>query len=238
MASRGADGSGVTSALAGAPPLSTAGFSGAGLLWDFLSRGLGGLVLSGAALPSLGGRPLPGLAALSFSTGIFCLTAFFSSLAASSRAAAKSTTLLECAGARLSLPGVGGCDCSFSVLGASGAAGSSTSARVTASAGSGTASPISKSAACPSCSSMTASASVSAGSGAGGSGTVAASTVGADAPVGGATSGMFFLSSAICKPPFRGMKKASPQTGRVEVTSLHGFIYENAARCPVGRRCS
>jgi hypothetical protein len=34
------------------------------------------------------------------------------------------------------------------------------------------------------------------------------------------------------------MKKASPQTGRVEVTSLHGFIYENAARCPVGRRCS
>ena len=32
------------------------------------------------------------------------------------------------------------------------------------------------------------------------------------------------------------MKKASPQTGRVEVTSLHGFIYENAARCPVGRR--
>jgi hypothetical protein len=24
------------------------------------------------------------------------------------------------------------------------------------------------------------------------------------------------------------MKKASPQTGRVEVTSLHGFIYENA----------
>ena len=36
------------------PPLSTAGFSGAGLLWDFLSRGLGGLGLSGAALPSLG----------------------------------------------------------------------------------------------------------------------------------------------------------------------------------------
>jgi len=32
------------------------------------------------------------------------------------------------------------------------------------------------------------------------------------------------------------MKKASPQTGRVEVTSLHGFIYENAAHCPVGRR--
>ncbi len=30
------------------------------------------------------------------------------------------------------------------------------------------------------------------------------------------------------------MKKASPQTDRVEVTSLHGFIYENAARCPVG----
>ncbi|MFR1194471.1 MAG: hypothetical protein ACLSDK_00005, partial [Oscillospiraceae bacterium] len=47
-----------------------------------------------------------------------------------------------------------------------------------------------------------------------------------------------FLSSAICKPPFRGMKKASPQTGRVKVTSLHGFIYENAAHCPVGRRCS
>ena len=37
-----------------------------GLLWDFLSRGLDGLALSGAALPSLGGRPLPGLAALSF----------------------------------------------------------------------------------------------------------------------------------------------------------------------------
>jgi len=34
------------------------------------------------------------------------------------------------------------------------------------------------------------------------------------------------------------MKKASPQTGRVKVTSLHGFIYENAARCPVGRRNS
>jgi len=34
------------------------------------------------------------------------------------------------------------------------------------------------------------------------------------------------------------MKKASPQTGRVEVTSLRGFIYENAARCPVRRRCS
>jgi hypothetical protein len=32
------------------------------------------------------------------------------------------------------------------------------------------------------------------------------------------------------------MKKASPQTGRVEVTSLRGFIYENAVRCPVGRR--
>ena len=40
-----------------------------GLLWDFLSRGLGGLALSGAALPSLGGRPLPGLAALSFFVG-------------------------------------------------------------------------------------------------------------------------------------------------------------------------
>jgi len=39
------------------------------------------------------------------------------------------------------------------------------------------------------------------------------------------------------QPPDR-MKKASPQTGRVEMTSLHGFIYENAARCPVGRRCS
>ena len=32
------------------------------------------------------------------------------------------------------------------------------------------------------------------------------------------------------------MKKARPQTGRVEVTSLRGVIYENAARCPVGRR--
>ena len=30
------------------------------------------------------------------------------------------------------------------------------------------------------------------------------------------------------------MKKASPQTGRVKVTSLHGFIYENAARSPDG----
>ena len=98
----------------------------------------------------------------------------------------------------------------------------------------GTASPISKSAACPSCSSMTASASVSTGSGAGCSGTAAFSTAGAGASAGGAASGMFFLSSAICKPPFRGMKKASPQTGRVEVTSLRGFIYENATRCPVG----
>ena len=85
---------------------------------------------------------------------------------------------------------------------------------------------------------MTASASVSTGSGADCSGTAAFSTAGAGASVGGATSGIFFLSSAICKPPFRGMKKASPQTGRVEVTSLRGFIYENAARCPVGRRCS
>ena len=191
--------------------------------------------LSGAVLPSLDGRPLPGLAALSFSVGGFCLTAFFSSLAASSRAAAKSTTLPECAGAGSSLPGVGGCSCSFSALGTSGAAGSSTSAWVTASAGSGTASPISKSAACPSCSSMTASASDSAGSGTGCSGTATFSTAGAGVSADGAASGMFFLSSAICKPPFRGMKKASPQTGRVEVTSLHGFIYENAARSPVWR---
>ena len=202
----------------------------------FLSRGLGGFALSGTALPSLGGRPLPGLADLSFSVGDFCLFAFFSSLTASLRAAAKSTTLPECAGAGSSLPGVGGCSCSFSALGTSGAAGSSTSAWVTASAGSGTASPISKSAARPSCSSMTASASVSTGSGADCSGTAAFSTAGAGASVGGATSGIFFLSSAICKPPFRGMKKASPQTGRVEVTSLRGFIYENAARCPVGWR--
>ena len=159
-------------------------------------------------MPSLGGRPLPVLAVLSFSAGDFCLTAFFSSLAASSRAAAKSTTLPERSGAGASLPGSGDCACSFSALGTSGAAGSSTSARVTASAGSGTASPISKSAACPSCSSMTTSASVSAGSGAGCSGTTAFSTVGAGASVGEATSGMFFLSSAICKPPFRGIKKS------------------------------
>lgn len=66
----------------------------------------------------------------------------------------------------------------------------------------------------------------------------ASSTAEAGASAGGAASRMFFLSSAVCKPPFRGMKKASPQTGRVEVTSLHGFIYENATRCPVGRRCS
>ena len=163
----------------------------------------GGSLLSGATLPFLGGRPLLGLAA-------------------SSRAAAKSTTLPECAGAGSSLLGASECACSFLALGASGAAGSSTSAWVTASAGSGTASPISKSAACPSCSSMTASASVSAGSGASSSGTAVTSTVGAGASVGGATSEIFFLSSAICKPPFRGMKKASPQTGRMEVTSLHG----------------
>ena len=67
---------------------------------------------------------------------------------------------------------------------------------------------------------------------AGCSGTAAFSTVGAGASAGGAASGMFFLSSAICKPPFCGMKKASPQTGWVEVTSLRGVIYENAARCP------
>ncbi|WP_253290929.1 hypothetical protein [Pseudoflavonifractor sp. MSJ-37] len=75
---------------------------------------------------------------------------------------------------------------------------------------------------------MTFSASVSSGSGAGCSGKAAFSTVGAGASAGGAASGTFFLSSAICKPPFRGMKKASPQTGRVKVTSLHGVIYENA----------
>ena len=174
----------------------------------FLSRGLGGFALSGAALPSLDGRPLPGLAALSFSVDGFCLTVFFSSLAASSRAAEKSTTLPECAGAGSSLPGAGGCACSFPALGTSGAAGSSTSAWVTASAGSGTASPISKSAACPSCSSMTASASVSTGSGVGGSGTAATSTVGAGASAGGAVSGIFFLSSAICKPPFSWHEKS------------------------------
>ena len=37
----------------------------------FLSRGLGGLGLSEEALPSLDGRPLPGLAALSFYVGGF-----------------------------------------------------------------------------------------------------------------------------------------------------------------------
>ena len=82
------------------------------------------------------------------------------------------------------------------------------SAWVTASAGSGTASPISKSAACPSCSSMTASASVSAGPGEGCSSTAAFSTAGAGASVGGAASGMFFLSSAICKPPFSWHEKS------------------------------
>ena len=183
------------------------------------------MALSGAALLSLGGRPLPGLTALFFSVGGFCLTAFFSSLAASSRAAAKSTTLPECAGAGSSLPGVGGCSCSFSALGTSGAAGSSTSAWVTASAGSGMASPISKSAACPSCSSMTASASVSTGPGAGCSGTATFSTVGAGVSAGWAASGMFFLSSAICKPPFRGMKKASPQTGQQRETSFQKGVH-------------
>ena len=98
--------------------------------------------------------------------------------------------------------------CSFSALGTSGAAGFSTSAWVTASAGSGTVSPISKSAACPSCSSMTASASVSTGSGAGCSGITAFPTAGAGASAGGTASGIFFLSSAICKPPFCGMKKS------------------------------
>lgn len=37
-----------------------------------------------------------------------------------------------------------------------------------------------------------------------------------------------FLLFAICKLPFRGMKKVSLLTGWVEVTSLHGIIYENA----------
>jgi hypothetical protein len=49
--------------------------------------------------------------------------------------------------------------------------------------------------------------------------------VGADASVGGATSGMFFLSSAICKPPFRGMKKASPQTGQQRETSFQKGVH-------------
>ncbi len=62
---RGADGSGVTSAPAGsAAPLSTAGFRGGLALGLFVPRF--GRLYRGAALPSLGGRPLPGLAALSF----------------------------------------------------------------------------------------------------------------------------------------------------------------------------
>ena len=36
---------------------------------------------------------------------------------------------------------------------------------------------------------------------------------------------MFFLSSAICKPPFRGMKKASPQTGQQRETSFQKGVY-------------
>ena len=39
----------------------------------------------------------------------------------------KTHTLPECAGAGASLPGAGGCSCSFSALGTSGAVGSSTS---------------------------------------------------------------------------------------------------------------
>ena len=81
------------------------------------------MVLSGADLPSLGGRPLPGLAALSFSVCGFCLATFFSSFAASSRTAAKSTTLPEYAGAESSLQGGSSCSCSVSALGTSGAAG-------------------------------------------------------------------------------------------------------------------
>ena len=50
--------------------------------------------------------------------------------------------------------------------------------------------------------------------------------------------GNVFLIICHLQTSFCGMKKASPQTGRVEVTSLRGVIYENAARCPVGRRCS
>ena len=50
--------------------------------------------------------------------------------------------------------------------------------------------------------------------------------------------GNVFLIICHLQTSFSWHKKASPQTGRVEVTSLHGFIYENAARCPVGQRCS
>lgn len=43
MASQGTDGSNAISEPAGAPSLFVAGFSVAGLLWEFLFRGLGGL---------------------------------------------------------------------------------------------------------------------------------------------------------------------------------------------------
>ena len=63
------------------------------------------------------------------------------------------------------------------------------------------------SAACPSCFSMTASTLVSTGSGAGCSGTAAFSIVDAEDSLGRAASGIFFLSSVICKPHFHDMKK-------------------------------
>jgi len=84
---------------------------------------------------------------------------------------------------------------------------------------------------------MTASASVSAGSGAGCSGTTAFSTVGAGASAGGAASGMFFLSSAICKPPFLWHEKSQPDGWQqIGDSSFQIVVYENATHSPVGQR--
>ena len=85
------------------------------------------MALSGAALSAFAGRPLLALAAaLSFDSVVFCLGAFsFGALSfpASSRAAAKSTTLPEGAGAGSLLSGVAVCLASLSGLSGSGAAG-------------------------------------------------------------------------------------------------------------------
>lgn len=150
-------------------------------------------------------RYLPDFGGLSFSVDIFRLASFFSVFAASPWTAA--TTLPEASVRHLDL-GVGnsiieiGYDLTHF-----------------------------KSATCPLCSSMPASLSVSTRSGAVYSGTTIVSTVGADVSVGGDASGMFFLSSTICKF-FCGMKKASLYAGRVKIISLHGVIYQSATLCP------
>ena len=63
-ASRGADGSGVASAPAGAPPLSTAGFSGMGLLLGLFVPRFGRLGLIGSGLAILGRTTSAGLGGL------------------------------------------------------------------------------------------------------------------------------------------------------------------------------